>query len=57
MPYVMSYSWVSFDCSKGHNLTTDEEFPEKVAVHINDTHPKLCMPELLRILIDDKGIS
>nr|GMD56922.1 Alpha-1,4 glucan phosphorylase L isozyme, chloroplastic/amyloplastic [Ipomoea batatas] len=34
-----------------------EEFPEKVAVQMNDTHPTLCIPELIRILIDLKGLS
>ncbi|KAF5191379.1 Glycogen phosphorylase [Thalictrum thalictroides] len=34
-----------------------EEFPEKVAVQMNDTHPTLCIPELMRILIDFKGLS
>ncbi len=32
---------------------TLENLPDKVAVHINDTHPSLCIPELMRILIDD----
>ncbi len=26
---------------------------DKVAIHINDTHPALCIPELMRILVDD----
>ncbi|MBR6646649.1 MAG: glycogen/starch/alpha-glucan phosphorylase [Clostridia bacterium] len=26
---------------------------EKVAIHINDTHPALCVPELMRILVDE----
>ncbi|RYM05417.1 glycogen/starch/alpha-glucan phosphorylase [Sporolactobacillus sp. THM7-7] len=26
--------------------------PEKAAIHINDTHPALCVPELMRILLD-----
>lgn len=26
---------------------------DKIAIHINDTHPALCVPELMRILIDD----
>ncbi|XP_060187423.1 alpha-1,4 glucan phosphorylase L-1 isozyme, chloroplastic/amyloplastic [Lycium barbarum] len=34
-----------------------EEFPEKVAVQMNDTHPTLCIPELMRVLIDLKGLS
>ncbi|OAY56912.2 alpha-1,4 glucan phosphorylase L isozyme, chloroplastic/amyloplastic [Manihot esculenta] len=34
-----------------------QEFPDKVAVQMNDTHPTLCIPELMRILIDVKGLS
>jgi len=33
------------------------ELPEYVAIHINDTHPTLVIPELMRILIDDKGLG
>ena len=36
---------------------TLDNFPEKVAIHINDTHPTLCIPELMRILLDDHGMS
>ena len=27
-------------------------FEDRIAIHINDTHPALCIPELMRILMD-----
>ncbi len=32
-------------------------FDHNVAVHINDTHPALAVPELMRILMDDEGMG
>jgi starch phosphorylase len=29
------------------------EFPEKAAIQLNDTHPAMTVPELMRILLDD----
>ena len=34
---------------------TMDNFAEKVAVHLNDTHPTLAVPELMRILLDECG--
>ena len=31
--------------------------PDYVAIHINDTHPALAVPELMRILMDDEGLG
>ena len=30
-----------------------DNLPDKTAIHINDTHPALCVPELMRLLVDD----
>ena len=32
---------------------TLDNLPDKVAIHINDTHPALCVPELMRLLLDE----
>ena len=36
---------------------TLDNFSEKVAIHINDTHPALCIPELMRIFLDEYSFS
>lgn len=33
------------------------DLPNKVAFHINDTHPSLTIPELMRVLMDDYGLE
>ncbi len=34
-----------------------EHLGEHVCVHTNDTHPAMCGPELMRILVDEKGVD
>ena len=36
---------------------TLDNLADKVAIHINDTHPALAIPELMRLLLDDYGFS
>lgn len=31
--------------------------PQKVAIHINDTHPAVAVAELMRILVDEEGME
>lgn len=37
------------------NYKTLDNLPDKVAIHINDTHPALAIPEMMRLLVDEHG--
>lgn len=34
-----------------------EALPDKVSIHLNDTHPVLAIPELMRLLLDEHGLA
>ena len=37
-----------------HHSSLDS-FPELVAIHLNDTHPVLAIPEMMRVMLDECG--
>lgn len=37
--------------------TNFDLFPDKVAIQLNDTHPSLAIPELMRLFVDVEGLS
>lgn len=56
------YFFVSAGCQdiirnycKHHNNIY--QIAKYIAIHINDTHPSLCIAEFMRILLDEKGLS
>lgn len=43
--------------SREHHRTDFDCFPDKVAIQLNDTHPSLAIPELMRILVDVEKLT
>ncbi|MBA4252287.1 MAG: glycogen phosphorylase, partial [Chlorobiaceae bacterium] len=39
------------------NHSTYDKFAEKTAIQLNDTHPVLAIPELMRILLDEENLN
>ena len=55
--FLVSASMSSIVRSYLQNHEDLRDFHHHVCIHINDTHPVLAIPELMRILIDDGGIG
>lgn len=51
---TLQYALKSFKRMYGTNFAL---LPEKVVFHVNDTHPGLVIPELMRLLMDEEGLG
>ncbi len=51
---TLQYALKVFKKQYGANF---DLLPDKAVFHINDTHPGLAIPELMRLLIDEEGLS
>lgn len=38
------------------NHSSFDDLAESMSIHLNDTHPVLAVPELMRILVDEQGV-
>ncbi len=50
---TLQYAMKDFKRVHGNDMSL---LPEKVAFHINDTHPAMVIPELMRILVDEEHL-
>ncbi|KGP72608.1 glycogen/starch/alpha-glucan phosphorylase [Pontibacillus yanchengensis] len=55
--FLVSASLQSILCRFKRMHPRIKDLPKKIALHINDTHPVLAVPELMRLLMDQEGLS
>ena len=51
---TLQYALKDFKRTHGRNFSL---LPEKAVFHVNDTHPGLVIPELMRLLMDEEGLG
>ena len=49
--------WPILCAASGAATPIGAQLPEKVAIQLNDTHPTLAVPELMRILLDEAHLG
>lgn len=49
--------WILKNFKSRNNTDKIAQFPDRVCIHINDTHPALCAPELMRLLLDEENLE
>ena len=55
--FLVSASLQNILAEHFHRYRTYDNLQDKIVIHINDTHPALCVPELMRLLMDEHGFT
>ena len=55
--FVAAGMRTALDLFKREHGPNWNELPDYVAIHTNDTHPAMCGPELMRILMDEERLT
>ena len=55
--FLVSASLQNIISDHKHRYGPLDKLPQLAAIHINDTHPALAIPEIMRILMDENGFT
>ena len=55
--FLVSASLQNIISDHKHRYGPLDKLPQLAAIHINDTHPALAIPEMMRILMDENGFT